>query len=203
MDDLERTKLDHLFDTSSIIKGLKNTDILKNVINSCLEQNSHFTVSDIIISELNPPENWKHSRSDDYHLALIQQHYLQYCINNQMVRHIIIAENHQIKHNYSQIRSRYYSWMSDPNFCRRLISKGILTIEDVKSPGFKNKDRGECSLIAIALTSPESYIIVTEDYGRVFGRPNINIFTEYEKQGIKVTSYSLWKDIYLKDTIEC
>lgn len=64
---------------------------------------------------------------------------------------------------------------------QKLIRDGKLTKEDIKKPGFRNKDLGECELLAIAKVSAGQYCIVTNDKGRVFQHPDQNIFDVYAK----------------------
>lgn len=80
---------------------------------------------------------------------------------------------------FKKIRKRFYSWMKDAAYLQNLISRGELTVEEVKKPGFKTKDMGECELIATAKTSEGEYWVVTNDKGRVYKHPNLNIFDTY------------------------
>ena len=58
--------------------------------------------------------------------------------------------------------------MKDPNYLKSLIAKGKISEDDIKKKSFRNKDMGECELIAIAKVSSDEHQIVTNDKGRVF-----------------------------------
>ncbi|MFG6324133.1 MAG: hypothetical protein K1W41_22675 [Lachnospiraceae bacterium] len=64
---------------------------------------------------------------------------------------------------------------------QKLIEKGILTREDIKKENFKKKDMGECELVAIAKASGGEYWLITNDKGRVYKHPDMNIFDAYSK----------------------
>ena len=69
--------------------------------------------------------------------------------------------------------------MRNPQYLQKLIQEGKISRDDIKKPGFRNKDLGECELLAIAKVSAGQYRIVTNDRGRVFQHPDQNIFDTY------------------------
>lgn len=64
-------------------------------------------------------------------------------------------------------------------YLKKLIQDGKLSREDIKKTSFRNKDLGECELLAIAKASSGQYWIVTNDKGRVFQHPDQNLFDTY------------------------
>ena len=83
--------------------------------------------------------------------------------------------------------------MKDANYLRLLISRGIISESDIKKKSFRNKDMGECELIAIAKASDDEHQIVTNDKGRVFLHPEQNLFDEYASEsGLTVLSSDEW-----------
>ena len=113
-------------------------------------------------------------------------------IKAQKLKVICVSDDAHIKENYMRTRKDHYSWMTDPAFCMRLIRQGRLSEPDYRSNGFRYKDVGECSLIAIALTNINDYIIVSEDKGRVYCHPDINIFNCYREKGVIIIKYIDW-----------
>ena len=83
--------------------------------------------------------------------------------------------------------------MKDDRYLQLLIEDGKLTEEEIKKKSFRNKDLGECELIAIAKTSTDDYEIVTNDKGRVFLHPEQNLFDDYaSNEGLIVLSSDEW-----------
>lgn len=78
-----------------------------------------------------------------------------------------------------RIRKRFYGWMRDTEYLKKLIDEGKLSREDVKKKSFRNKDLGECELLAIAKASFGQYRIVTNDKGKVYQHPDQNLFDIY------------------------
>ena len=83
--------------------------------------------------------------------------------------------------------------MSDINYLNLLISQGIISADDIKKKSFRNKDLGECELIAIAKLAKDKYQIVSNDKGRVFLHPDQNLFDEYASDiGLTILSSEEW-----------
>ncbi len=92
-----------------------------------------------------------------------------------------------------KIRDRYYSWMRNPDYLQKMIEKGTLTREDIKKENFKKKDMGECELVAIAKASGGEYWLITNDKGRVYKHPDMNIFDAYsEDKDVVILSGEEW-----------
>ncbi|RAZ95773.1 hypothetical protein DK853_28180, partial [Klebsiella oxytoca] len=97
------------------------------------------------------------------------------------------------KEELKKIRKKFYSWMSDINYLNLLISQGIISADDIKKKSFRNKDLGECELIAIAKLVKDKYQIVSNDKGRVFLHPDQNLFDEYASDiGLTILSSEEW-----------
>ena len=97
------------------------------------------------------------------------------------------------KEELKKIRKKFYSWMSDINYLNLLISQGIISADDIKKKSFRNKDLGECELIAIAKLAKDKYQIVSNDKGRVFLHPDQNLFDEYASDiGLTILSSEEW-----------
>lgn len=96
-------------------------------------------------------------------------------------------------HNTRDLRKKFYGWMSDSNYLKLLVSRGMITEDEIKKKGFRNRDLGECELIAIAKTAVDEYQIVTNDKGRVFLHPKQNLFDDYAADmGLTVLSSEEW-----------
>ena len=99
-----------------------------------------------------------------------------------IIRLVKLEEIPGAKAELKKIRKRFYDWMKDPNYLRHLIEQGKISNDDIKKKSFRNKDMGECELIAIATVSSDEYQIVTNDKGRVFLHPEQNLFNEYASE---------------------
>ena len=109
------------------------------------------------------------------------------------IRLIKLEEIPGAKEELKKIRRRFYDWMKDPNYLKVLIAQGKISESDIKKKGFRNKDMGECELIAIAKVAPDKHQIVTNDKGRVFLHPEQNLFDEYASEiGLAVLSSDEW-----------
>lgn len=99
-------------------------------------------------------------------------------------------EHLRINRNYEELRKRYYGWMTKSKYLRKLIQEGKLTEEVIKSENFKHHDEGECSLIAIAMTNVDKYTIISNDAGKQYCHPKINLYSTCKVKAIK---YDEWK----------
>ena len=102
-------------------------------------------------------------------------------------------EQKKEKEELKKIRRRFYDWMKNPAYLKSLIAQGKISEDDIKKKSFRNKDMGECELIAIAKVSLDEHQIVTNDKGRVFLHPEQNLFDEYASEiGLTVLSSDEW-----------
>lgn len=184
----------YLVDTNVFLHAIN--DKVYSVAYACKEQKSEITITRVILNELIPGNDKIECDSS------VKDPYVQ--VNNlitgkmgcKLIRLIEIDNIPGAKEEYNKIRKRFYSWMNDVTFLRNLVDAGIYTPADIKKSNFRNKDKGECELIAIAKTSPSDYKIVSNDHGKVFLHPNQNLFDDYAiLEGITVLSSESWLDL--------
>lgn len=167
----------YLVDTNVFLHAI--SDNIYSVAMLCKENDTDITITDTILCELEP----------GYYLALEDEtaNQVYTCVHNltngdmgqKAIRIVNINDVPGAKEELKKIRDRYYMWMRDGSYLQKLISEGKLTLNDIKKKSFRNKDLGECELIAIAKTSSDQYDIVTNDKGRVFLHPEQNLFDDY------------------------
>lgn len=180
-----------LKDTCIIINKLNTGDLILKAARHCKSVGKEFIISDVVRNELNPSHHLEieKKKEADILCALIDS-----SIKFKAIKLIPINSNSQIEKNYSDIRLKYYGWIKNTQYLTKLVESGILKHEEVSNKNLKNKDAGECSLIAIALTDPLNYIIVSDDRGTVYAHPDINIFDKCcDCKGIKVLNFPQWK----------
>lgn len=97
-----------------------------------------------------------------------------------LIELINISDVDGAKELLKSIRDGFYSWMHKADYLQMLLEKGEITVQEIKSKTFKNKDLGECELLAIAKASHGAYILITNDKGEVFHHPYQNIFEPYK-----------------------
>ena len=180
--------MEHLFDTCTIKHQLKTDAVIFAVTEYCLGIEEPFSISSVIKKELRPPD----SLSESEHEAASRVYaYVERYIASKNIK-VIDMSDEKVKLNYNKIRQYHYGWMTRVDYCRNLIDTGLLTLDEYRSPGFRNRDAGECSLIAIALTSPDDYIIVSEDKGVKTSHPDVNIFDIFKNQGLVIVRFKEW-----------
>lgn len=195
--------MNHLFDSCTIKHAISEIEEIERIIDFCFEKKEKFSVTTEIIKELEPPAS-KFNNTDEYwESARIIYSYMQLFIKSEKVALIDCWDKAEVENNIKQIRKRFYGWMENPRYCRALIKTGKLTNEEYKSKNFRYKDIGECTLIAVALLDPTSYIIISEDAGRAYKFPNINIFDYYREQGLAIMKYQNWKEIVNFPVLAC
>ena len=166
---------------------LVDTNVFLHVINSniygvadlCKRNGNDITITQTILKELDPGY---YRESEDISSKEIYTAVSNLATGARGIKIIRIVKLEEVvgaEEELKKIRKRYYSWMRDPNYLNILIQRGDITKEDVKKPNFRNKDLGECELLAIAKASGGEYIIITNDKGRVFLHPDQNLFDLY------------------------
>lgn len=181
--------MEHLFDTCTIKHQLKTDCIIFAVAKYCLGISDQFTISSVIQKELQPPTTLNEA---EYNKASSVKAYVERYITSGHIKVIDISTDKKIRLTYNKIRQFHYGWMTRLDYCKELIDTGELTIEEFRSSSFRNRDAGECSLIAIALTSPENFVIISEDKGVVFSHPHINIFDVFRDKGLDIVRFKEW-----------
>lgn len=182
---------------------LVDTNVFLHVIDSniygaadlCKRSGNDITITQTILNELDPGY---YRESEDISSKEVYDAVRNLATGARGIKNIRLIKLEDIDgavQELKKIRKRYYSWMRDPNYLNELIRRGDITREDIKKPSFRNKDLGECELLAIAKVSGE-YIIVTNDRGRVFLHPNQNLFDLCaEDSDIDMLTGEEWKKI--------
>ena len=181
----------YLVDTNVFLHAI--CDEIYTVANLCKKSEQEITITETILNELEPgyyleieDETAKSAYNAVHNLALG-------IMGIRLIRLVKLEEIPGAKEELKKIRDCFYRWMRDSNYLRWLISQGRLSESDLKKKSFKNKDMGECELIAIARVSEEEHQIVTNDKGRVFLHPEQNLFDDYAfKMGLKVLNSDEW-----------
>ncbi|EOU1743907.1 hypothetical protein [Clostridium perfringens] len=184
--------MEHLFDTCTFLGELHEPSNIIELGKKFKNNNENINITNVIMDELNPP-NYLEQKQKDKSNGIINT--LMLCEKSGYgVKMINIDDNEEYKKNLNDIRRRHYNHVS-----QHAISKRIRLGEITKEEGIhlKKKDLGECSCIAIAMTNPELYIIVSEDEGEICERPDINIFNIYRKSHrINVFKFYDWHSKY-------
>jgi hypothetical protein len=181
--------MEHLFDTCTIKHELKTDTIIFSVANYCYGIEEPFTISTLIKKELQPPNTLEQA---EYKQAKKVAAYVDRYITSGHIKVIDINTDEGVRLTFNKIRQYHYGWMTRWEYCKQLIEKGELTIEEYKSQAFRRRDAGECSLIAIALSAPSNFIIISEDAGKVYKHPHINIFDIFKSKGLQIVPYKEW-----------
>ncbi len=181
----------YLVDTNVFLHSI--CDEIFTVANLCKENNQDVTITETILNELEPGyylEIEDEAAKEVYNAV----HNLTFgTMGIQIIRLVKLEEIPGAKEELRKIRQRFYGWMRDVDYLKMLISQGVITENDIKKKSFRNKDMGECELIAIAKVSSDEHQIVTNDKGRVFLHPEQNLFDEYASEiGLTVLNSDEW-----------
>lgn len=183
----------YLVDTNVFLHSI--CDEIFAIADLCKKNETEITVTETILNELEPgyyleleDETAKNAYNSVYNLTYGT-------MGIKLIRIVKLDDIPGAKEELKKIRKKFYSWMSDINYLNLLISQGVITADDIKKKSFRNKDLGECELIAIAKTAEDEYQIVTNDKGRVFLHPEQNMFDDYASDiGLTVLSSEEWLD---------
>lgn len=183
----------YLVDTNVFLHSI--CDEIYEVADLCKKNETDITVTETILNELEPGY-YLEIEDDTAKNVYNSVHNLTYgTMGMKVIRLVKLDDIPGSKEELKKIRKKFYSWMSDINYLNHLISQGIITVDDIKKKSFRNKDLGECELIAIAKTAEDEYQIVTNDKGKVFLHPEQNLFDDYaSKTGLIVLSSEEWLD---------
>lgn len=182
-----------LVDTNVFLHSI--CDKIFAIADLCKKNETEITVTETILNELEPgyyleleDETAKNAYNAVYNLTYGT-------LGIKAIRIVKLDDIPGAKEELKKIRKKFYSWMSDTNYLNLLISQGVITADDIKKKSFRNKDLGECELIAIAKTAEDEYQIVTNDKGRVYLHPEQNLFDDYASGiGLTVLSSEEWLD---------
>ena len=181
----------YLVDTNVFLHAIRNE--IYTVANLCKENNLEVTITETILKELEPGY-YLEIEDETVKEAYNAVHNLTFgTMGIKTIRLIKLEEIPGAKEELKKIRRRFYDWMKDPNYLKVLIAQGKISESDIKKKSFRNKDMGDCELIAIAKVAPDKHQIVTNDKGRVFLHPEQNLFDEYASEiGLTVLSSDEW-----------
>lgn len=184
----------YLKDTCVFINKL-NPTIIIDILSQLKQRKEYLGVTNIILNELVPG---KSIPKDDAEKSQIIITSLDFMKNSKSFREYDVEKEQVYSKNFKDIRRRFYGHLDNVESIRRAILNGEISRESIKNKSYMNKDKGECSCIAVAITNPEEFLIVSEDKGRVFLKPDINLFDKYKKShNIQVLNYDEWhKEIY-------
>ena len=153
----------YLVDTNVFLHAI--CDEIYTVANLCKENNQEVTITETILNELEPGyylEIEDETAKEAYNVV----HNLTFgTMGIKTIRLVKLEEIPGAKEELKKIRRRFYDWMKDPNYLKSLIAKGKISEDDIKKKSFRNKDMGECELIAIAKVSSDEHQIVTNYKG--------------------------------------
>lgn len=183
----------YLVDTNVFLHSICNEIFV--VADLCKKNETKITITETILNELEAgyylkleDETAKNAYNSVYNLTYGT-------MGLKIIRIVKLDDIPGAKDELKRIRKKFYSWMSDINYLNLLISQGVITVDDIKKKSFRNKDLGECELIAIAKTAENKYSIVTNDKGRVYLHPEQNLFDDYAYGiGLIVLSSEEWLD---------
>lgn len=181
----------YLVDTNVFLHAIYNE--IFTVANLCKENEQEIAITETILNELEPGY-YLEIEDENAKSAYNAVHNLTFgTMGIKIIRLIKLEEIPGAKEELKKIRQRFYGWMKDGNYLRLLISQGKISENDIKKKSFRNKDMGECELIAIAKATEDDHQIVTNDKGRVFLHPEQNLFDEYASEiGLTVLNSDEW-----------
>lgn len=149
------------------------------VADLCKKNNNDITITQTILNELDPGYYRENEDASSKEIYTLVNNLVAGTWGIKAIRMIRLSDVEGAEEELRKIRRRFYSWMRDPKYLQKLIQEGKISKEDIKKPSFRNKDLGECELLAIAKASLGQYWIVTNDKGRVFQHPDQNLFDTY------------------------
>lgn len=166
---------------------LVDTNVFLHVIDSniygvakwCKDNKKDITITQTILDELDPGYYREKEDESSKEIYTAVNNYVSGAMGIKVIKLIALSDIPGAQDEYKKIRKRFYGWMKDAAYLQKLVLKGDLTPEEIKKPSFKTKDMGECELIAIAKASNGEYWVVTNDKGRVYKHPDLNLFDTY------------------------
>lgn len=166
---------------------LVDTNVFLHVINSniygvadlCKKKNNDITITETILNELDPGYYRENADASSKEVYTAVKNLVTGTWGIKAIRMIHLNDIEEAEAELKRIRKRFYGWMRDPEYLKKLIDEGKLSREDIKKKSFRNKDLGECELLAIAKASYGQYRIVTNDKGMVYQHPDQNLFDTY------------------------
>ena len=182
---------------------LVDTNVFLHVINSniygvadlCKEKHEDITITPTILNELDPGYYREKEDISSKEIYTSVKSLVEGTWGMKAIRLVKLSDIPGAEAELKKIRERFYSWMRNPAYLQKLIQEGKLAREDIKKTSFRNKDLGECELLAIAKASSGEYFIVTNDQGRVFQHPDQNLFDTFANDtDVMIITGEKWLD---------
>lgn len=184
----------YLIDANIFIKVI--CDNIYGVANICHMSGCEIAITKTILDELDPGYYKEQENPNLKDTHRIVNNLVTGNQGIQLIRMIRLDDIKGAKDELKKIRERYYGWLTQPEYLQKMIVDGKLTREEIKKKNFRNKDLGECELIAIAICAPKEYVVVSDDQGRIYKHPDHNIFESILKDhNIRI----LWGKEWLKE----
>lgn len=163
-----------LIDTNVFFHTINSN--IYSVAVSCKDLGNDMCITETILWELEPGycQEEKDASSREIHTSV--SNFIKKPFD--VIKFVNIDEIDGARDELKKIRKRFYSWIYDTSYLNRLIQEGELTKQEIKY--LKYKDLGECELLAVAITSNEHKVIISNDKGRVYKHPEQNIFETYK-----------------------
>ena len=181
----------YLVDTNVFLHSI--CDNIYKVADLCKKNETDITVTETILNELEPGYYLEIEDDTAKNVYNSVSNLTYGRMGMKVIRLVKLDDIPGAKEELKRIRKRFYSWMNNSEYLKFLVSQGKITKDDIKKKNFKNKDLGECELIAIAKTAEDEYQIVTNDKGKVFLHPEQNLFDDYAPYiGLTVLSSEEW-----------
>ena len=182
----------YLVDTNVFLHTIDSE--IGEVASKCKESGSDITITQTILDELCPGIYKECDDPSSKEVYNSVSNYVDGRMGFKLIKKLDINDITEAKKELKKIRDRYYKWTRDPIYLNKLIQEGKLTKEDIRKKSFRNKDLGECELVAIAVTDPDIYEIVSNDRGRVYMHPDQNIYDSY-KDRVRILTGEEWLEI--------
>ena len=180
----------YLKDTCVLIEQFDTLELIR-VASIYKDTNDVFALTDIIIDELYPGKSVNECDAEKSKNLLAGINILE---ESNLLETYSVKSEGKYKDNFNKIRRAFYGHLKDPKFVKEALAKGEITREQFRSRTYIYKDYGECSCIAVAVENPKDIVIISNDKGRIFLKPNINLFDKYrELNNIQVFNYEEWK----------
>ncbi|WP_160676758.1 hypothetical protein [Clostridium sp. C8-1-8] len=180
----------YLKDTCVLIKKFNSLELI-NTATMYKETKDTFALTDVILDELRPGKSVNQYDADKSKNLLSGIKILE---QSNAVKTYCVKSDVKYKSNFDKIRRAFYGHLKDPRVIKKALANNEITMEQFKSRSYVYKDYGECSCIAVAMDEPNNICIVSNDKGRIFLKPDINLFDKYkESNKINVFEYDEWK----------
>lgn len=167
----------YLVDTNVFLHVIRSN--IYGVADLCKKNNTDATITQTILDELDPGYYRENEDASSKEIYRAVNNLVTGTMGIRAIRLIHVSDIEGAEEELKKIRKRFYSWRRDPMYLQKLIQEGKISRQDIKKASFRNKDLGECELLAIAKAPQGQYWIVTNDKGRVFQHPEQNLFDTY------------------------